>query len=511
MVDNSSSAARQFSQEEQFRLLVQGVTDYAIYLISPEGIVTSWNSGAQRIKGYEAEEIVGHHFSKFYTLEDRLRGLPERALRTAAESGRYEHEGLRVRKDGSTFWAHVIVDAITDKNGRIIGFGKVTRDVTEKRDNADALAVANAALFQSQKMEALGKLTGGIAHDFNNLLTVVTSGLEVLTAQYPVVEGARTLDSMRRALAKAAVLTQQLLSFARQEPLKTAVVELNTAIREFEPVLRRAGDSSIRYIFDLASMSIMVEIDAARFETTLLNLVVNACHAMPEGGQLKIKSRIVDLREVESGLSLPPGSYAQISVSDTGHGMTPEIRRRVFEPFFTTKELGKGTGLGLSQVYGFTTQSGGEIKVDSALELGTTFTLYFPLAKDKELAPTEETAMETVLIVDDQEDLLHVTSELFSALGYKTYMAKNGTEALEILESGTAINLLFSDIVMPGGISGVELARQVERRFPEIKIILSSGHSFSALPSAADELHKYAFISKPYQLADLAKKIRALH
>lgn len=314
------------ASEERFRLLVQGVSDYAIYMLSPEGVVSNWNVGAQRIKGYSEQEIVGQHFSRFYTEPDRASGLPARALGTAVREGRYEAEGWRQRKDGTSFWAHVIIDAIHDESGELIGFAKVTRDLTEKKAAADALAEANAALFQAQKMESIGQLTGGIAHDFNNLLSVLSSGLEVLTLR-GAVSDMKTLDSMRRAIDRGATLTQQLLAFARQQPLQPETHSVNRLVSGFESVLRRAVHAAIEFEVHLAPEIRSTVIDSARFESALLNLVVNARDAMPEGGRIRIETANVELKEREVN-GLAPGSYVQVTVSDTGTGMSPETAQR---------------------------------------------------------------------------------------------------------------------------------------------------------------------------------------
>jgi PAS domain S-box-containing protein len=253
--------------EQRFRLLVQGVSDYAIYMLSPEGIVSNWNSGAESIKGYAADEIVGQHFSRFYTDEDRVGGLPARALANAGAVGRYEAEGWRVRKDGTRFWANVVIDAIRDGDGNLLGFAKVTRDLTEKQAAAEALDKAQAALFQAQKMESIGQLTGGIAHDFNNLLSVISSGVELLSMQRNPGGDAKTLDSMRRAIDRGATLTGQLLAFARQQPLEPETRNINRIINGFESVLRRAANTSIEFVLELDPLAHNAVIDAARFST----------------------------------------------------------------------------------------------------------------------------------------------------------------------------------------------------------------------------------------------------
>ncbi len=492
--------------EQQFRLLVQGVTDYAIYMLDVSGFVTNWNSGAQHIKGYRAEEVVGTHFSRFYIPEEREARMPDKALAIAAKHGRSEHEGWRVRKDGTRFFAHVIIDAIRDDLGQLVGFAKVTRDITEKRATAEALKKANEALFQSQKMEALGQLTGGIAHDFNNLLGVISSGIDMLQLQ---IRGeSRTLDSMRRAVDRGAELTQHLLSFARQQPLQAKRSNLNELINGFESVLRRAGNSSIRFDIQLERELCPAMIDATLFQTTLLNLVVNSRDAMPDGGKITIKTQNVQLADQEIG-ALPAGKYARISVSDTGTGMPPAVLARVFEPFFTTKEVGKGTGLGLSQVYGFIMQSGGDVSVVSQLGEGTQISMYLPAADGEIVAHTAPNdKVEKVLIVEDDVDLLEVAAELFRAIGYAVHTAGSAKDALNVLEKNDDIDILFSDVMMPNGMSGIELARLTRERYPRVKTILTSGYAMPALQSEYNDLDNFLFINKPYQLSDVAKKLR---
>jgi PAS domain S-box-containing protein len=496
--------------EDQFRRLVQGVTDYAIYMLSPEGVVTNWNQGAERIKGYSSTEAIGMHFSCFYAESDREDGVPGRSLALAAREGRYEQEGWRVRKDGTRFWAHVVVDAVHE-HGELVGFAKVTRDITERKLAAEALERANAALFQAQKMEAIGQLTGGIAHDFNNLLSVVSSSLEVLATRLHDHADVRILDAMRRAVDRGATLTQQLLSFARQQPLKVDTHDLNTVIRGFESVLQRAGNSSVRFNLDLAPQLRLVRVDAARFEAALLNLVVNSRDAMPEGGELTISTVDVDLAEHAVG-RLPAGPYVKVSVRDTGSGMPPDVAARAFEPFFTTKAVGKGTGLGLSQVYGFFVQSGGDIALDTSPDHGTTVTAYLPAIPgdapaDADTSP--DSAVETVLLVDDEPDVMDAAAELLRSIGYAVITASNGPDALELLRRRNDIDILFTDVVMPQGMSGIELARLSLDIAPGVKVVLASGYPLPALKTDFDDFDQFAFINKPYRLADLARKLRA--
>ncbi|KRB85120.1 hybrid sensor histidine kinase/response regulator [Noviherbaspirillum sp. Root189] len=496
--------------ERRFRYLVQGVTDYAIYMLSPEGEVTNWNAGAQHIKGYAANEVIGTHFSRFYTEEDRDSGMPANALETAAKVGRYESEGWRVRKDGTRFWANVVIDAIRNDQGELIGFAKVTRDITERRNATLALERAQEALFQSQKLEAIGKLTGGVAHDFNNLLGVLSNGLEILSMEVQSQTGVKMLDAMQRAVTRGSTLTQQLLSFARQQPLRQDKYNLNRVIEKFEAVLRRAVNETINFDVQLRPNLSPVMIDAVQFETALLNLVTNARDAMPDGGVLSIVTEDVTLRERETG-NLPAGRYVKVVVRDNGVGMTPDVVSRSIDPFFTTKPVGKGTGMGLSQVYGLVKQSGGYLDIASEAGKGSAISIYLP-ALDQEAnestASTETNAgNDKALVVDDQPDVLEAAVELFKMLGYDVLSANNAADAIDILKRHHDIDVLFSDVVMPD-MDGIMLAREARKLVPGIAVLLASGYPAPMVGDDSTDIGDFQFISKPYRMAEILKRLR---
>ncbi|RYY02632.1 MAG: PAS domain-containing sensor histidine kinase [Gammaproteobacteria bacterium] len=492
--------------EEQFRLLVQGVTDYAIYMLSPEGIITNWNAGAKRIKGYFDNEVIGTHFSRFYTDEDRQSNRPSQTLNKAAIEGRFESEGWRVRKDGTSFWAHVVVDAIQNDMGELIGFAKVTRDITERREAAAALEKAQLALFQSQKMESMGQITGGVAHDFNNLLNVITNGLAILQSRISDSKDLKIIDTMERAAQRGATLIQQLLTFARQQPSNPSPQNLNSVIRSFESILRRANDRRLEFEITLAAKLPDVNIDPGLFESALLNLVVNARDATPEGGNITVQTSVVNLKENEIN-SLLAGDYVKVEVRDSGHGIPTELIEKIIEPFFTTKPLGKGTGLGLSQVYGFAKQSCGDLHISSSQGHGTVISLFFPALSNTGDTASSGRKLEQVLIVDDQPDVLDMAIDLIKMLGYEVYGAGSGEEAIRILCDHSDIDILFTDVMMPG-MNGVELARHVKRMLPSIKILLASG--FTGQAKNIDDIGDFRLIPKPYQLADIAKELRII-
>ena len=368
-----------------FGRLIDAVVDYAIFQIDPDGIVVTWNSGAQRIKGYSADEIVGKHFSLFYTEEDRNAGMPARALESAVRDGRFEAEGLRVRKDGNRFCAFVVIDPIRNERGELIGFAKVTRDITERMQAQRQLQEIQEQLATSQKMEAIGQLSGGIAHDFNNLLMIVIGNLETAqrNAKHPRSPSPnleRALGNAMRGAQRAAALTSRLLAFSRRQALDPKPIDPNRFLSSAADFLQRAIGERIEVEVVGAAGSWQIEVDPNHLETTLLNLVINSRDAMPDGGKitLEVANIFADEEYCRLNPELSPGQYVLICVSDTGCGMPPDVVDHAFEPFFTTKELGHGTGLGLSQVYGFVKQSGGHVKIYSEDGQGTTVKIYLP-------------------------------------------------------------------------------------------------------------------------------------
>lgn len=494
------------ASEEQFRLLVHSVTDYAIYMLSPDGIISNWNEGAKRIKRLSLSDVIGTHFSRFYTDEERLNGLPEQALRIAREKGKFEHEGWRVRGDGTTFWAHVVIDPVFDSRGTLIGFAKITRDVTERREASLALDRAREALHHAKKLEAIGKLTGGIAHDFNNLLSVIINGVDLLRTISSPTQHRKIVDSIERAAQRGSSLTSQLLAFARQQPLEVQSHDVNRVISSFEAVLRRAVPSSAKFKIKKASVG-RVLTDISQFESALLNLVINARDAIGEHGQITLETEEVILREGDLE-HVPAGEYVVVTVADDGCGMTPEVQTRAMEPFFTTKPVGKGTGLGLSQVYGLMQQTGGFLSIQSTVEKGTRISMYFLAQTGAEvIAHPDSQSMEKVLVVDDQPDVLDMAVTLFSNLGYDPLTANSGTEALNLLNQNPDIKVLFSDVVMPG-MDGVALANAARHLLPGLKIVLASGYMSGSLREKFGEaLSGFEVIAKPYRLPDLIKRL----
>ncbi len=430
--------------------------------------------------------------------------MPERALETARQTGKYEAEGWRVRKGGTKFWANVVIDAIHDETGRLIGFAKITRDLTERK-------AAEEQLRQAQRMETLGQLTGGVAHDFNNLLTAIVGNLELLEAVLPQHGSAsRYADAALRAAGRGARLTQQLLAFSRRQEIRPQIVDVNEILGETLLLCQKTLGEDIEIELRLQPQIWTCHIDPAQFEAAILNLAANARDAMKQSGRLTVVSENVT---AGGGIDLSAGEYVVVSVSDAGCGMSGEVLTRAFEPFYTTKDVGKGTGLGLSQVYGFAKQSGGAAQIESKMGVGTTVRIYLPR---KDGRPVEEEAGDrvsnavpggaTILVVEDDPDVREMVVAMLSDLGYRTLVAESGPEALAVLRHDDAVDLLFTDVIMPAGMSGIDLARAARRTYPDVKILLTSGYA-GIEPVALSARREFSFIAKPYRAPTLGKKL----
>ena len=621
---------------DPFRLLVEAVKDYAIFMLDPAGNVYSWNPGAEKIKGYKAEDIIGRHFSCFYSAEDVAAGKPERGLQIALAEGRFEEEGLRLREGGAPFWAIVTITNIHDSLGRHIGFANVTRDITERKqakemlqlrdraiesliqglcitdptrpdnpiiyvndsflritgyDREDALgrngrflqgpktapeaieqvesafregqpclvellnyrkdgtpfwnglsispirdAAGRVAHFvgvltdislsilmrqqfqQAQKMEAVGQLAGGVAHDFNNLLTIISGYSELLLGMLPSNDPKReTVKAISEAGERAAGLTRQLLFFSRKAVLETKVLDLNDVVKETEKLLRRMIGEDILLTAVLDPNLSRIKVDPGQIGQVLMNLAVNARNAMPQGGKLTIETSDIQWEDARAAphSDCKPGRYVQLTVSDNGCGMSPEIQAHIFEPFFTTKGTGKGTGLGLATVYGIVKQSGGSINLYSDPGHGTTFTIHLP-AVDEPLhsltfdqgAAKVTGGTETLLLVEDEDAVRAIALLALQTQGYTVLQAESGKKALRIIEKHPGkIDLLVTDVVMPG-MSGRELAEALCLHNPGLKVLYMSGYTDDSVIRHGILQAEVAFLQKPYTPLSLAKKVR---
>jgi PAS domain S-box-containing protein len=492
--------------EEQFRLLIQGVTDYAIYMLSPQGIITNWNAGAERIKGYTPQEIIGQHFSKFYSPDDAAAGLPQMGLQTALREGRFEKEGWRYRKDGSKFWANVVIDPIRTPNGELIGYAKITRDMTERKQAQEQLERAREAMAQSQKMDAIGQLTGGVAHDFNNLLMAVLGSLELIRKRLPEDPKLKLLlNNAFEGARRGVSLTQRMLSFARRQELSLTAVDVKALVSGMSHILERSLGPLMTIETDIPEGLPSIKADVNQLETALLNLTVNARDAMPHGGRIKISARLVATPPV-MGTKALNGECVVLSVSDTGEGMDADTLARAREPFFTTKGIGKGTGLGLSMVLGMTEQLGGRLRIESLKGKGTSVELWIPLSHGEILpAAVAEVPIAAsdgkslvILVVDDDQLVLTNTKAMLEDFGHTVIDAISGPTALEAMRKTPHVDLLITDQAMPQ-MTGMQLAAAIRVDWPNLPILLVSG--YAELPSkTAFELPKLA---KPFSLDDL--------
>jgi PAS domain S-box-containing protein len=508
--------------EERHRLLVESVAWFAIVMLDREGYVTDWSLGTERILDHTAQEIIGKHYSIFYLPEDRERGLPSLGLEIAARNGRYETEAWHIRKDGSRFWANVVIHPVTDQKGQFIGFFKVTRDITVRREQEDELQRVRAALAQSQKMEAVGQLTGGIAHDFNNLLTAVLGNIELIEQDGCSDDERirRLAGAARHAAQRGATLTERLLAFSRRQALRPQSTDVNQLVCATSELLRSTLGERITIETILPSGLWLTLVDPNQLENALINLALNARDAMPDGGTLTIETENVDLNEEYKAAhpEVGVGQYVMLEITDTGTGMSAEVIGRAFEPFFTTKPIGEGTGLGLSQVYGFVGQSKGHITLDSEPGAGTSVKIYLP-----RLLGVEETAVAapavaelapmpaTLLVVEDDGDVRKYIVSALTRLGYGVLEAAEASIALSLIDCHPEVDLLLTDIGLPG-INGRQLADEASRRHPGIKILFISGYAKDVIVHNGVLDPGVELLSKPFTMTSLAQKIdQVLH
>jgi PAS domain S-box-containing protein len=488
---------------------VEAVTDCAIYMLDPEGYIVSWNSGAERLKRYAADEIVGQHFSVLYNDADRLADVPARALQAAKQQGKWRAEGWRKRKDGSLFWANEVIDAVRDEQGALIGFAEVTRDITEQHQAQEALDKSQEQLGYLKKMEALGRLTGSIAHNFNNLLMIVSGHAQTVRRLVKNdAKGLRAVDAIEIATKRGASLTRHMLSFSGRRQLNPETADLKSLIEGFGWLLNSLI-VNIQLTVQIPQDVWPVEIDASELELALVNMVLNSREAMPQGGIITITAENIHLPDHESPKHLA-GDFVALRIADTGIGIPAEVLPKIFDPFFTTKESNRSAGLGLSQVYGFAVQSRGAVGAKSQSGKGTEITMFLPRTtaapigarsgEDSELATG---AGGLVLIVEDDADVADVTASLIDQLGYKCRLAMDAEDALQRFERGEKFDLVFSDVAMPGAMDGFGLAHALRRRYPGVPILLASG--LTTPNEAADE--GILLLRKPYGLDDLRRAI----
>lgn len=495
------------------RSILDSVPD-ALIVTDEAGIIQSFSKSAEQLFGYTATEVIGRNINIIMSSPDRekhdeyIASYLKTGVKRALGSRR---EVSHLRKDGTTFPGEINLGEINVQGKRF--FTGFIHDTTNRH-------LLESELHHAQKMEAVGQLTGGVAHDFNNLLTVILGNLEMLESLEGNDKPKRNLiRNAKKAVSKGSQLIDRLLAFARRQPMKSSIVDLNHLVSSFIDMTHRTLGSNIKISVELHDALWPVSVDKGQLESAILNLVINARDAMPHGGTLTIKTRnlVLDARAAAKYPEVKPGDYVELSVHDTGEGMTREVAARAFEPFFTTKEAGAGTGLGLSMVYGFAKQSRGHAQIDSKPGHGATITLYLPKAEKplpKSSARKAKTGDipwsrgETILVVEDDEQVRQVAVGQLKGLGYKVIEAKSGKAAYDLLLNGLKLDLIFTDIVMPGGMSGLDLARNAHQRNPGLKILCASGFAAPALDKNSEEMDYPAFLKKPYSASELAGKIR---
>ncbi|MGJ7519382.1 histidine kinase famiy protein [Variovorax sp. LT1P1] len=469
------------------------------------------------MSGYRNDEILGHN-CRFLQGPGTSRAAVKEIAEAVADRREISIELLNYRKDGSSFWNALYVSPVFNEDKEVVYYFASQLDVSRRRD-------AEEALGQAQKMEALGQLTGGISHDFNNLLQVMSGHLDILElksrrGEVDMQAVTRGIENIRSAVSKAATLTQQLLAFSRKQRLEGRPLNLNSVAEGVLELAHRTLGNGVEVRLELQRDLANCQLDPTQLEMSLLNVLVNARDAMPEGGQITIRTEnlTVSPDDLSAASGLPPGAYVAISVADNGTGIPPEIVGRVMDPFFTTKDEGKGTGLGLSMVYGFAKQSGGTVDIQSAPGVGTTIRLCFPVTRNVFRSTTEFTRRasdrggdETVLVVDDRVEVANLSRDMLEGLGYRVMTANSGREAVDLVDAlgdQPPPSLLFSDLIMPGGMNGYALARELRRRLPGLKVLLTTGFAGSADGKNSDEGVEFEVIKKPYRLADLARRVR---
>ena len=475
------------------------------------------NNAFVRMTGYAREELVGRN-CRFLQGEETDQDSVTEIRDAIAEKREMATEILNYRKDGSTFWNALFVSPVFNAAGEIVYFFGSQLDVSRRRD-------AEEALYQAQKMEALGQLTGGIAHDFNNLLQVVsgyTDVVQVLAQKGkagPAIDVdrlSRAADALRGATDRASKLTHQLLAFSRKQRLEGRAINLNNLIQAMSEIAERTLGDHIEVGRRLGAGLWNCRVDPTQAEVALLNVMLNARDAMPSGGTITVATSNRKVSRAQAGsLAVKPGSYVSVSVADSGTGMPRDVLARATEPFFTTKEEGKGTGLGLAMVYGFVKQSGGTLEIVSEENEGTTVSLLFPATDQAEIVEavpsrrsSDRPGTETILIVDDRPDVAETAKMILSDFGYEIMVAHGSDEALAILDRETPIHLLFTDLIMPGGMDGVMLAREARDRQPKIRILLNTGYAEASIERNEVGGSEFEIIMKPYRRLELVRRVR---
>jgi len=502
--------------EESFQLLVQTVKDYAIFMLDANGFVRTWNAGAERLKGYQAHEIIGQHFSKFYPAAAVAERLPETLLERARLEGRVEVEGERVRKDGSTFIADVVLTALYDQSGELRGYAKVTRDITERKKAEEAMRRKDEELVKTRKIEAIGRLAGGIAHDFNNLLTGIQGMAEDLRGSPETPPSCREeLEEIIKATQRAASLIRRLLAFGRQQVISPVNLQINDVIIDMQKMIQRLIGEDIALKTFLAPSLWTIKADASQIQQIFVNLIVNARDAMPKGGTITIQTTNVTVapNDPPAEIGVTPGDYVYMTIADTGTGMSSEVLTHIFEPYFTTKGM-RGTGLGLATVYGAMKQNDGYVFAQSAEGQGTMFRLYFPATMAAAetvhgaLRRSSASGTETILVVEDEDIVRRVMVRALTKRGYTVLEARSGQDALKLVASHPSpIHLLITDVIMPE-MNGRVLAEALSAAHTGLKVLYTSGYAQDIVATRGILEPGLHFLAKTFTADQLLQRVR---
>jgi PAS domain S-box-containing protein len=491
----------------------------AIITIDDRGLIESINAATERLFGYAAHELIGQNVKVL--MPEPYRAAHDGYIANYIGTGVKKIIGIGRevsgrRKDATTFPLHLSVSEF-EADGRRYFTGMI-HDISDRKHVEEALRESERRLAHSQKMEAVGQLTGGIAHDFNNLLLVISGNLELLEPQLANDDARALLKEAQDAAGLGSKLTDQLLSFARRRHMDVHVIQLNDLVVSITDMLRRTLGEHITLSTSLTREAWATRADSGQFQIAIVNMAVNARDAMPQGGKLVVETRnmVLDEEHADSPSEFQPGEYVELSISDTGTGMRPEVRDRVFEPFFTTKEKGRGTGLGLAMVYGFVKQLGGHVTIYSEVGRGTTINLYFPRADgapvaevvNKGNADADARARETILVVEDDERVRKLTIKRLKLIGYRVLEASDGPTALEMLRRNDGVDLVFTDLIMPGGLSGRDVARRAREMKPGLKVLLTSGYAEELVRGEDLQREQLKVLRKPYRQADLVMILR---
>ena len=508
-LETSESEARR--QQTLFQSVFECSPD-SILLIDDDRMIVGINSTFTKVIGYSVDELKGRSTRCLYAKDEDWQ-TAGRKLAGAGNAGNQHviFEPDLVRKNGEVFPCRATAAAIVDQSGQRLGFVAIIRDMTLEQSR-------ERALREKQGLEALGRLTGGIAHDFNNLLTVISGHLQLLELDAVNDDMRRHIYAAIGAADMGARLNQRLITFARQRRLDPKPVDLNALVRSLLDLVCRSIGESIRVTITLSARPAMVSIDTSEMENAVLNLALNARDAMPAGGQLVIETSDKVIGPGDNALmsNVTPGDYVLMSVSDSGVGMTPDVMSHAFEPYFTTKEVGKGTGLGLTTIHGFIQQSGGHIYLESQPGRGTTVRILLPRAAGKSLASAGRSSRldpdagsgQRILVVEDNRDVRSVTLERLKRLNYRVIEADSANTALRIIERGEPVDLVFSDVVMPGGMSGFDLVDRLRAQHPHLRTLLVSGFPDNLERTAQGDQNQ-KILMKPYSSAELARAIKA--